>query len=447
MANLVCPSNLEESPDGHASPHWERDAELFEVAFRQAGIGMALVGLDGRFLRVNRALCELVGYSEEELLAQNFQAITHPDDLPDALESLSRFATGEITSYRREKRYRSKSGALVWVSLNTTLILDKAGVPEYFISQMQDMSERKRFETELQVRENEIKSIVEHVPDMIARYDRAGRVLYVNPAVENLTGIRPSLFFGRTLVEAGLDAASAKVIMDNVWETIRLGQTRQSRDIFRCETRSRYFLTMVPEVDRSGAIDSVLAISSEITEIHEAQERLLETQRQLETANAELRGMATHDDLTGLCNRRACDDHLTQEIQKSRRHDEPLSLVLMDIDHFKQFNDTHGHAAGDQVLREVARALESTVRPCDVVARYGGEEFAIVLAGTSLEGALGATERCRLAVCVAGIYGSVTASFGVATWDGESPEQLSARADLALYAAKTAGRNCVRYAG
>jgi len=155
--------------------------------------------------------------------------------------------------------------------------------------------------------------------------------------------------------------------------------------------------------------------------------------------------MAVTDGLTQLANRRSFDRSLDRELQRAQRTDGRLSVVLLDIDHFKRLNDTHGHLAGDTVLRDVAHALAECGREYDTIARYGGEEFAAVLPGCSAALAVQVAERLRRAVEEAPTGVPVTASCGVATYpyDGADVESLLGAADRALYSAKRAGRNRV----
>jgi diguanylate cyclase (GGDEF)-like protein len=155
--------------------------------------------------------------------------------------------------------------------------------------------------------------------------------------------------------------------------------------------------------------------------------------------------MAVTDGLTQLANRRSFDRSLDRELQRAMRTDGRLSVVLLDIDHFKRLNDTHGHVVGDTVLRDVATALAECGREYDTIARYGGEEFAAVLPGCSAALAVQVAERLRRAVEESGTQVTVTASCGVATYpyDGADVESLLSAADRALYAAKHAGRNRV----
>ncbi|MCJ8282864.1 MAG: PAS domain S-box protein [Rivularia sp. ALOHA_DT_140] len=123
--------------------------ELFRLAFNDAAIGMALVAIDGRWLKVNRALCEIVGYSETDLLKTTFQEITHPDDLETDLGYVAQMLAGEIRTYQMEKRYFHSSGHIVWILLNVSLVRDKKEQPLYFISQIQDITPRKQAESRL----------------------------------------------------------------------------------------------------------------------------------------------------------------------------------------------------------------------------------------------------------------------------------------------------------
>jgi len=298
--------------------------DLFESAFRFSAIGIALVGTDGRWLRVNQALCDIVGYSEEELLKIDFQRITHPDDLDTDLGYLQEMLEGKRDSYRMEKRYFHRDGHVVWILLSVSMVRDEEGNPRYFVSQIQDISEQKR---------------------------------------------------------------------------------------------------VVFELERS--------------------------QKELEQANRTLMIQATVDPLTGVLNRRAFNERLEEELQRMTRTVLPVSLLMLDVDHFKRYNDTFGHPAGDAALRAIADKLRELARVNDVVARFGGEEFAVVLPNTDTAGCKKMAERLRAAVeAIDGLDGAITASVGGATLNpprGRTARPDSAslvkQADEALYHAKAGGRN------
>ena len=213
--------------------------ERFRNAFDQAPIGKALVSPDGRFTRVNSALCGILGYSEQRLLDTTFQTLTHPDDLEADLEQMQRMLAGESESYAMEKRYQHADGHYIWALLSVSLVRDEAGAPLYFVSQIQDISEQK----------------------LIA---------------ERLTDL------------------------------------------------------------------------------------------------------TLHDALTGLANRVLFADRLAHAVERSRRSKERVAVLFIDLDRFKGVNDSLGHAAGDELLRQAGERMRRAVRPADTIARLGGDEFTVL---------------------------------------------------------------------
>lgn len=190
-------------------------------------------------------------------------------------------------------------------------------------------------------------------------------------------------------------------------------------------------------------------------EVRRRTEELRATNEELQRANERLETLAITDGLTGLYNHRHFQQLLAMEITRQRRSRRPFSLLMFDVDHFKQYNDTHGHPAGDEVLRQVARLLRENTRAGDVVARYGGEEFVVLLFDTPLEAALAIAEKLRAAVAEHPFphreqqpLGRLSVSVGVAAWPehGEGAMELVAAADRALYRSKRKGRDQVSVA-
>ena len=179
----------------------------------------------------------------------------------------------------------------------------------------------------------------------------------------------------------------------------------------------------------------------------ELEARVAARTRELQDAVEELDALARSDALTGLANRRAADERLDYELKRSRRSGAALSLMLVDIDHFKRINDRLGHDQGDLALQAVANAMAVSLRGMDLVARFGGEEFLVVLPDTDSSQALCVAEKLRAAVAAVELpqIGHITASFGVATLlePDTTASELIRRADTALYVAKNAGRNRV----
>lgn len=189
---------------------------------------------------------------------------------------------------------------------------------------------------------------------------------------------------------------------------------------------------------------SIAVLESGITEREQYVGQLEQYQQTLEVAQVQLEVQSAADGLTGVKNRRAFNISLDKEFARAQRQHSPLSLVMLDVDWFKHFNDSFGHPAGDEALRAVAQIMQQNVRPYDVVARYGGEEFAAILPATDREGALVIAERCRRAIQSAvWPHRAVTASLGVATLSADmvSSSDLLTKADKALYQSKQGGRN------
>ena len=190
-------------------------------------------------------------------------------------------------------------------------------------------------------------------------------------------------------------------------------------------------------------------VTKEIIQEKELQEKniaLMQAMREVQKANALLRRLATTDELTGLFNRHFFEERVAEEIERADRYNEPLSLIVFDLDHFKNVNDVWGHPVGDEVLKKASFLASEIVRKTDTLNRIGGEEFAVLMPRTTLCGGLTVAEKLRQAL---GNYdhpqaGTVTASFGVAErMRAESFQSWYRRADAALYRAKNEGRNCV----
>ncbi len=197
-----------------------------------------------------------------------------------------------------------------------------------------------------------------------------------------------------------------------------------------------------------NAVSKLLEANNQMQhQLVSADEKLKEQARQIESSTAEART----DALTSLANRRAFGDEMAQRLAEFQRHGRAFSAIMLDVDHFKNFNDTHGHQAGDEVLRGLGKVLRRTARAMDVSARYGGEEFAVILPGTSVSDANLSAERIRKAVEDAVFHFGktelrVNISLGVAeSQEGDDVASIVKRADAALYASKEAGRNCTHW--
>jgi len=286
--------------------------ERFRNAFDTAAIGMALVGLDGSWLEANSACCEMLGYTEGELLQMTFMDVTHPDDLNLDQQFVDQLIAREIDHYQMEKRYLRKNQQIIDVLLSVSVVHDINGDLLHFVSQIEDITARKH--------EHEL-----------------------------------------------------------------------------------------------------------------------------------MRKMALYDVLTGLPNRRLFDERINQAILGAKRNKHPLALMFIDVDHFKQINDTYGHDVGDQVIKRVAETMQLALRATDTLARFGGDEFVVLLNEVSSpEAAIKVAEHLRMSLEnhleFGGIRLLVTLSIGIAVYlpeTNESQLQLMKKADMALYDVKARGRDGV----
>ena len=256
--------------------------EHFRMAFEFAGIGMALVGLDGRWLRINRALCDLVGYDEKDLLQKTFQDITHPDDLNTDLGHLSTLIAGEANSYQMEKRYFHREGNIVWIRLTASLVRDVAGNPVHFVSQIENITERKHIETALRVSEEQTRLFAEHAPAAVAMFDTGMRYLIASAKWLADYGLEGKPVIGRSHYEVFSD-------LPERWKEIHrrclAGATEFcAADSFDRADGSRMWLRweVRPWFRDTDTIGGIVMFTADITELKDLQQQLVERNAALE---------------------------------------------------------------------------------------------------------------------------------------------------------------------
>jgi diguanylate cyclase (GGDEF)-like protein/PAS domain S-box-containing protein len=306
------------------------------------------------------------------------------------------------------------------------------------------MLERQRLLAAMVSKEAEFRLLAEESSDMVTRIDFGGKILYASPSCSRVVGWRPEQLMGTPSL-AGVNAEDLPRV-ELVVATLRCGEAEDIRVVYRTRHREKGEIWIESTIRATknpdnGEINGVVAISRDMTDrVH---------------LEAELATQATTDSLTGLGNRRRFDEHLEAEWVRARRAGTCLSILMIDVDQFKKFNDQYGHQAGDQCLQSLATVLAKHVmRPGDLAARYGGEEFALILPNTEAAGCAQVGERVCQAIRALGLVHEwnlpsrrVSVSLGGATaWprdlrgSGEWPALIEA-ADGALYMAKDSGRN------
>jgi len=574
----------------------------FRQTFELAASGMAHVDLDGKLTDVNRKVCDMLGYTEAELLGRSVKSISHPEDRDTTDAERMRMRDGEIASVQCEKRYLRKDGSVVWVNLTVALVRNADGAPQYEIAVMEDITERKEREVALQ----RFRTALDSSADMVFLFDIAtGNLLDFNQTACHLLGyrreellelragdIRPAATVEKLRAEttellaaAGrtntvmtayrrkdgsvfpvesrrslLDTPQGRVLVVNsrdmtertAAEASRAAQARYQRKISKlgqaalskrnagelvakavqtvleglgsgavaylergsgegelilrrvaglASTPTDSALVRVPAggplrpvldtsqavimsapwgeslplpfewvrrygslaavaVPADGGPRGVVCAFAEEPGVFGAEEtRFLGAAASMVSAalhrldsEARLAYLAQFDPLTGLPNRTLLADRFSLMIVQARRRNVSLGVLFIDLDDFKLVNDTQGHAAGDELLKEMAKRLQSSLRDGDTVARISGDEFAVILGDLARpdDAALVAQkilERVAAPVNVQGQEAVVTASIGIATFpaDGDNAETLLGAADAAMYRAKQSGRNAFHF--
>lgn len=252
-----------------------RDSEeRFRSAFDYASIGMALVALDGHWLKVNHSLCEIVGYSEQELLATTVQAITHPDDLDTDLDHLNRMLSDEISSYQMEKRYFHKLGHVVWILLSGSLVRDRESQPVYFIAQIQDITAGKQAEEARRETEERLQAILDNATAVISLKDTEGRFILINRQLETLFHKPKEQILGKNYYDF-FPKEMADTFYANDRRVIEAGIALEFEEMAPHDDKIHPYISIkFPLRDANGIPYAVCSISTDITERKIAEETL-----------------------------------------------------------------------------------------------------------------------------------------------------------------------------
>jgi diguanylate cyclase (GGDEF)-like protein/PAS domain S-box-containing protein len=290
--------------------------------------------------------------------------------------------------------------------------------------------------------------LIENMRDGVLVLDLRNRIMDINPAMEGFLGEKISCYLGKNAFEV------FQPWMENT--DLFLDKTETRLELKVPKDPSRYVdLQVTPLYDRSQSMNGHLMVFRDITESKQVEKRLRYVNDRLQgqlieigLLQSKLREQAIRDPLTNIFNRRYLDETLDRELSRAAREDYPVCVIMVDIDHFKRVNDTHGHEAGDLVLKAIAETLSHHCRRGDFACRYGGEEFVVVLPNITLETAYARAEDLRKSLHLLSVpYEehnlSVTISMGIACFpeNGQTRDAILRAADQAMYAAKEAGRD------
>ena len=413
-----------------------RESETrFRMTFELAGSGIAHVDLDGYFLRVNRSLCSMLGYSDKELVKLTVKELSHPEDRDVTDAGRVGVRGGGSNSAQFQKRYLHKSGATVWVDLTVALAQDDQGKPLYEIAVFDDITERKLAEQALRDSSEELRLFADNVPAMTISFDNNLRCLFVNKRYADFFGYGTADILGKHLREIVGEAAYSEIeghfvqVLQGHPVTYQRTRTLSDGEVHYLEVK------VLPRIADQGKVLGCFAVTTDITEHKLAEERI---QR-----------VAQHDNLTGLANRLLFNDRLNQAINLAKRNSRQVALLYLDLDKFKPVNDTMGHSAGDELLKGVAERLQRQVRESDTVARIGGDEFTVILPDIARrEEAETVANKIVAALGTPFQLGSskqsleIGTSIGIALYpaDAQDVDALIKAADAAMYCSKQAGK-------
>ena len=367
---------------------------------------------------------------------EDFSNYVHPGDL-ERVAALIQQAQQDHHPYRAEHRVVRPSGDVRFVRAQGKV---SAESEDRMLGVLLDITEEHDLREALADSEEFHRVLMENAYDVIWTMALDGTITYVSPSVERVRGITPEEARAQGLEEIHPPESAARVaeyfarLFAAMAEGTELPEFHGEQEYYRKDGSIMLGeLQVIPQVDAAGHVVRILGVTRDISD-----------QRRYED---ELNHLAVTDPLTGVWNRRQGERLLTADLSAARRYGPPLSLLLLDVDHFKAVNDTHGHHVGDVVLRELCQRLEANLRPSDALIRWGGEEFIILARHCALAAGVALADKVVALVGAAPFDGAgeVTVSVGVAALHPDDDlDSWLQRADRALYDAKDAGRNTAR---
>ncbi|MCB1889608.1 MAG: PAS domain S-box protein [Rhodocyclaceae bacterium] len=429
-----------------------RSEEQLSLAIEGAGLGLWDWDIVSGRLEFGGSGLAMLGYESGEVRPHydDWEALIHPDDRDTVRQCLVEHLKGRSERFVCEYRMRHKEAdRWVWIhGLGQVIHFDQNGVPLRAAGIQLDVTERRRAEEHASAAQHEIarlssrnELLLKSAGEGIFGVDTQGHCMFINPMALDLLGIDEATASNlplRDLFELRHDDGSrCEGDACPIRQTLADGQTRKAEETL---------------VRGDG---STIAIRMTVTEMREGGERIgvevvfqdISARRAMER---ELERLATTDPLTGVTNRRQFIERCEQELVRQKRFEDPVSLLMLDVDHFKRVNDTHGHAIGDEVLKHLCLLAGRELRRTDVFARLGGEEFAFLLTGSDLDGAMDFAHRFRALVeanpaptDVGEVPLTISIGAAQARRQDRSADDLLRRADAALYGAKQGGRNQV----
>jgi len=416
--------------------------ERFRALFNQATMGVAqLDAQTGQFMRVNQRYADIVGYSPAELEGLTAQDITYAEDLGSEAGQILALRRGHIPEYRLEKRYLHKDGHPVWVDVTVSQMWAPGIAPDHHMAVVQDITSRKRMEENLRANEQHLRNILERLPMGLCVVQEDGTISFRNERYVQICGYTQEL------------APDANTWWERAYpDLVQRTAIRQRLAVAKGQgviPAEEYTILCADGKFKPVEISGIFVDGGRLITMQDLSQR--------KAAEEEINNLAYYDPLTRLPNRRLLLDRLQQALATSARHQRSGALMMLDLDNFKTLNETRGHDRGDTLLQHVSHRLRSCVHEDDTVARLGGDEFVVVLEdlGDSPEDAAARSEEVGQRILsvlrepyeLDGGEHHSSISMGITIFSDmrETVDELLKRADLALYQAKDAGRDTLRF--
>ncbi|MES2636497.1 MAG: EAL domain-containing protein, partial [Pseudomonadota bacterium] len=418
--------------------------QLFRSLFDQAGVGVSLVNAaSGTFIETNQKYCDIVGYSLSELKKIDLTLLTHPEDRGSQHKFTQSLCDGEVSEYNIQKRYIRKDQSIAWVDITCTALWKAGENPTTHIAIVQDITEKKLAEIALKNSEERWSFALEGSNQGVWDLNLEINQIFLSPRCKQMLG------YSEDQISSDMDEWVKLIHPDDIpcLVSSRLAALEGTATSF--ENEHRKFTAggewkwiqvkgMVVQRNEQGAPLRVIGTYTDISE-----------RKQIE---AEVLHLAHYDRITNLPNRTLFLDRLNQDLKKANRNNKPIALMMLDLDRFKEVNDTLGHHKGDLLIKLIADRLSSCIRETDTIARLGGDEFMFIL--TDLNQITDADKIAKKVLEVVaepclidGDIAYVTASIGITLYPTDSidTDTLLKHVDQAMYDAKNSGRNRYSY--
>jgi diguanylate cyclase (GGDEF)-like protein/PAS domain S-box-containing protein len=398
----------------------------------QHSIGIGYISMSGEILFANDYVLDLLGYTQDELLGKNVLDITYEDDKELTLVNKKQSSDSEMNV---EKRYIHKDGHSIWVYISLSISKGKDGKPQYIIGFIKDIRERKESEKRLKL----AQEVFDNTNEGILIADKKLRVQAANGAFCNISGytreeiISSSVFFMRS-------SNNDEYFYKKMWLSIKKDGywNGEMWSVRKNGERFPQWLNISTIKDDNDEVINYIGVFSDISTIKQSE--------------ADLEFLAHHDPLTKLPNRLLLTSRLSQAMKRAKRENSKIAVLFLDLDRFKEINDTFGHSYGDEILTTVTTRFKIAMREKDTIARIGGDEFIILI-----EEMEHVSDVDQVLIKILDIFKDeivvyqhsfkLSASIGVSIYpdDGLLIEDLIKNADAAMYQAKDAGRNTYRF--